>query len=83
MNQEVASDILPTWARMAAFCPAVTRMACCVTSAGFDGVWPAEVEALCFPELCADWPTRKVPWRKKRVMRDEIIIPTDFSSLGN
>lgn len=49
---------------MAAFCPAVTRMACWVTAAGDDAVCPAELEPPCFPEPCAGWPTRNVPWVK-------------------
>lgn len=51
-----------TWARRDAFCPAVTRMACWATVAGVDANWPPELEPPCFPEPCAGWPTRNVPW---------------------
>lgn len=50
-----------TWAKMAAFCPAVTRMACWVAAAEDDAEWPAEPEPPCFPDPCAGWPTRNVP----------------------
>lgn len=51
-----------TWAKMAAFCPAVTRMACWVTELGLDVAWPVELAVLCFPEP-PGWLTRNVPWK--------------------
>lgn len=57
-----------TWAKMAAFCPAVTLIACWVAVAGDDVAWPAELELPCFPEPCAGWPTRNVPWENRTRM---------------
>lgn len=57
-----------TWAKMAAFCPAVTLIACWLAVAGDDAAWPAEPELPCFPEPCAGWPTRNVPWENRTRM---------------
>lgn len=53
---------------MAAFCPAVTRMACWVTAVGDDAACPAELELPCFPPPCAGWPTKNVPWVQEKKM---------------
>lgn len=53
-----------TWARMAAFCPAVTRMACWGTGVVEDVLFPPEGPDPGFPDPGATgWPTRNVPWK--------------------